>query len=85
MASASRFWIEPELADLPGASGGAAFGWIVMAAPIAVFFLLANLGWLTRSLLRPARSGEWITISLAILLVAAWIAAWLIDNAHHGM
>ena len=44
LARASRFWIEPELAEMPGASGGAAFGWIAMAAPIFAIFFLANLG-----------------------------------------
>jgi hypothetical protein len=44
MASASRFWIEPELADVPGASIGNAISWTFEAAPIAVFFLLTNLG-----------------------------------------
>ncbi|MCW3846291.1 hypothetical protein OF829_03500 [Sphingomonas sp. LB-2] len=82
LTSASRFWIEPEVADIPGASGGAAFGWIVFAAPIAALFILANLGWLGVRLWR--RQG-WCSAAIAVLLLAAWAGTWLFDNAHHGI
>lgn len=84
LLSASRFWIEPELADIPGASAGDAFVWGVQALPIAAFFVLANLGWLLLSLL-PALRGRPTSAMIAALLLAAWVVTLFFDNAHHAV
>jgi hypothetical protein len=82
---ASRFWVEPDLADVPGANIGSAFGWIFFAAPIFGLFVLANLIWLVFSLWRGVRTAEWASLSIAMLMLATWCAAYRFDNAHHGM
>lgn len=84
LASASRFWIEPELADASGASIGTAISWAFEALPIAVVFILADLGWLGLSLWRTVR-GRPDSKLAAMLILYAWIAALVFDNAHHGI
>lgn len=81
---ASFFWIEPELADVPGASGGAFIGWALFAAPVALVFGIANLGWLMVTLFR-LRRREWFPSICAMAMLAAWYGAYLFDNAHHGI
>ena len=43
--SSSCCWIEPELADVPGASGGEAFVWAAGPLPMLAGFVLADLAW----------------------------------------
>ena len=82
---ASRFWIEPELADVPGANGGNAFGWIVFAAPILILFVLGSLVWTTRHICRIGSVDRLRYGALIVVVLAAWFAAYLFDNAHHGV
>ena len=85
LLSASRFWIEPEVADVPGANGGNAFGWIVFAAPIPFVFIVGSLMW-TISRLRGADSANRLRSAAFMLAVlVAWTAVYLFDNAHHGV
>jgi hypothetical protein len=81
----SNFWVEPELADVPGANVGSAFGWIAFAAPIPVVFILADVVWTATKSVRAswADRAEYICIGLVVL--ALWAAAYAVDNAHHGM
>jgi hypothetical protein len=81
---ASNFWIEPELADIPGASGGAFVGWFVYAVPIFVFFVLANIFWLAASWTRQ-RSQRLARTALTCAMLLCWWGAFLLDNAHHGI
>jgi len=81
LAIASQFWIEPELAGIPGASAGDAILWGLFAAPILGAFALANLGWLVWVLGRR----WWLGLMPAIVILGCWAAAWLFDNAHHGI
>lgn len=85
MLAASTFWVEPELANVPGANVGAAFGWILFAAPIPLFFVFGNSFWI---IVKLAKSGWaprlWCTGS-GLVALACWVVAYLFDNAHHGM
>lgn len=45
---ASFYWIEPNLADVPGASGGAFFLWGEGAVPILLGFVVLDLLWVLR-------------------------------------
>ena len=84
--SASRFWIEPEVADVPGANGGNAFGWIVFAAPIPFVFIVGSLMWII-SRVRDANSIHRLRSAAFMLavLVVFWTAVCLFDNAHHSV
>jgi hypothetical protein len=82
---AVKTWIEPELANVPGASGGAFIVWGTTAFPLFVLFIAANLvlGFkaLRELVFDKRRRG---TIIVALTLVA-WIAAFYFDGIHHGI
>ena len=84
LTAASLSWIEPELANVPGASGGDAYVWFVMAVPVLVLFIMANLAWLAASLGSHA-SNKPMSLVFGALIFACWIAAYLFDNLHHGI
>lgn len=81
---ASQSWIEPELADIPGANAGAALIWAISALPIFAAFVLANLAWLAASLARRQEGRRWRPAATATLLMAVWAGVFLFDNLHHG-
>jgi apolipoprotein N-acyltransferase len=82
---ASSFWIEPELTDVPGASGGAAVGWAVFAAPVFLGFVLANILWLGLALWTDCPHRRAGPIIAVMLTLASWMAVYLFDNMHHGI
>jgi hypothetical protein len=79
---ASTFWIEPELADVPGANGGAAFGWIATAVPIGLAFIIADLCWFAALWSGTRRIAALV---LTAILLMCWAAAFVMDNMHHGI
>ena len=83
LASASRFWIEPELAAIDGPSIGTAISWAFESLPIALVFILADLGWLAVSLWHAVRKLPDSRLA-AMLILYAWIALLFFDRAHHG-
>jgi hypothetical protein len=78
-ALAVKTWIEPELANVPGASGGAAFVWGLSALPVFLLFIVANF--VAGFIASRRRHGA---IFVALTLVA-WIAAFYFDGIHHGI
>lgn len=82
---ASRFWIEPELADVPGANVGNAFGWVLLAAPIPILFLFGDLVWTMMKMRGAGLASRARYTALTLAMLAGWSAAYLFDNAHHGM
>ncbi|NKF24802.1 hypothetical protein, partial [Solimonas marina] len=79
---ASYSWIEPELAHIPGASGGAPIVWALTALPILAAFALLNIAavvWfaIARKLLNPISRA-------AIASIALWVVAFIVDGLHHG-
>jgi len=81
---ASRTWIEPELAHIPGASGGAGLVWFVTAVPVLAMATLLNLGVLLWCCVKRARSGAWPATRVAWLIVLVWVSVLAFDNWHHG-
>ena len=79
--AASCCWIEPELANEPGASAGDAFVWAIYALPIFTVFVLTDLAILVTALWRKKK----MSAVLSGLLLASWIAVFLLDRAHHGI
>ena len=84
LIAASRSWIEPELTNIPGASGGDAYVWLVTAVPVLVVFAIGNLAWLA-TLLGSHASNKRMSVAFGTLIFASWIAAYLFDHLHHGI
>lgn len=85
LASAARFWTEPELAGIPGNNIGNAIGWFLFAVPIAGLFGLANLAWLLTALRREPWARWWRGLVFMLLVQGGWMVAWWVDAAHHGI
>ena len=86
LLDASQFWIEPEVADVPGANVGNAFGWYFYALPIPAAFIASDLAWVALKLIAygPNRA-RYLSIGLCLTALACWRVAYLFDNAHHGI
>ena len=83
-ALAVRTWIEPELANVPGASGGADIVWGVSALPVFLLFIAANLvlGFVA---LRQLASGRRQGAIFVAITLSAWMASFYFDGIHHGI
>jgi hypothetical protein len=81
---ASRSWIEPELADIPGASGGQGIVWFLSIAPILLFFVSLNFTTLCWAIVSRFEHGQWPLSKLSWLSVPVWLCVVFLDNAHHG-
>lgn len=68
----SHTWSEPELRQVPGASGGSPifFGLILLYQVIPM--LLPNFIWLTLAIRRGRRERDWTSLLLIALIVIAW-------------
>ena len=82
---ASDYWIEPELAGVPGANIGISFGWMLLAAPILLCFVAIDILCTVTAIVRADRPHRLKFACLGAALLACWVAAFLLDNAHHGM
>ena len=80
---ASFFWIEPELADIPGASAGSPILWTLLALPIIAFVTLCNLGTLVWCAVRTKRV-PWPFNWISWFVLVIWVAAIYLDNSRHG-
>ncbi len=85
LALASRAWIEPELADVPGASGGDAFVWAGLVFPVLGFVALAHIVFAAVALRCFIKAKQWGGAAVLLLSSIAWFVALLFDNMHHGM
>lgn len=81
---AVRSWIEPELANEPGASGGTAFYWAVTALPVFLLFTIANLA-LGLVAMRQLAHGQRTGLVAVTVLLIAWLVSYYFDNLHHGV
>jgi hypothetical protein len=82
--SASCCWIEPELKDVPGASGGAAFVWALGPLPILVAFMLADFGWAAVVEIRSSPGRRLKPLAIPLLVIVGWAVAFVFDGLHHG-
>ena len=82
--SASCCWIEPELKDVPGASGGAAFVWALGPLPILVAFVLADLGWGIVAEIKAPPERRLYSLAAPVLVLIGWAAVFVFDGVHHG-
>lgn len=81
LAFASREWIEPEIANEPGAGGGDLFVWGLTALPIMILFVVAHL--IVGGIALTKMRRDWA--SPFILTTGCWIAVVIFDNAHHAI
>lgn len=81
---ASFSWIEPELAEYPGASGGAAVVWFMTAVPVFLASGIGNLCMLAWGAVRRHRAGAWPFGAGAWLIPLLWLAVFFLDNSRHG-
>lgn len=77
-------WIEPELANEPGAGGGAFMVWGISALPILVLFLAAHVPFGLIAYRERETTGSWRGQMLVGATLFCWLVTFLYDNAHHG-
>ena len=81
---ASWSWIEPSLADIPGASGGAAFVWFFSAVPVFCLCFLLDVVWMALEINSPEKAPRGFGWAL-LLVPPLWVAAICLDYSHHGI
>jgi hypothetical protein len=85
LIAASAGWIDPELKDVPGAAGGGAVVWFLLAVPIFFVSLLGNGACAVIALIRRNRNGRQSFFRWSWLAVLAmWLVAVALDFSRHG-
>jgi len=87
---ATQGWVEPEVADIPGASGGGAIMWGLTAMPTLLAFIAIDVLWLIFEIVvyltrKTWRLGLVFLIIPALVVPAMWAIAVHIDYSHHGV
>lgn len=82
---ASQSWIEPELANIPGASGGAAFGWFGTAVPLFAVFAIGHLVIGYNAVKSLVTMRQWVWLPALSCTVVIWMWTLWFDNLHHGI
>ena len=82
---ASRCWIEPELANMPGASGGAPIIWGLTALPILITFFTIDFLWVLFAYLAYLKKKKWTLHPSFLFIPAVWAIAIYVDFSHHGI
>lgn len=77
-------WVEPEVADIPGAAGGGALIWFMFIAPVVLLSFAGNIISLCWSLYFRLKYKQWPIrkwgyLCLMVLPLVIWI-----DFMHHG-
>jgi hypothetical protein len=82
--ASSYSWVEPELAQYPGASGGMPIVWALSALPVFGAFLLLNVGAFLWACVARMKRGLWPFAWASWASVPIWLVALVVDNLHHG-
>lgn len=80
----SSQWIEPELKDVPGASGGGPFVFTLFVLWVVGPISLLNLGWLGWTARRSLRERDWTPVGIFGLMVVGWMAVMLFSASKLG-
>ena len=84
VAVASKaWWIDPALADIPGARGGAPFVWFWASGYALGIVALLNLGFLTMHLYAYFKKRERRLGVAALMIPLIWGATVYVDFLHH--
>lgn len=85
LAVASLGWVEPELQEFPGATGGGAVVWFFFAVPVLLLSFLGNLLCILWAVIRRYRTGYWYFLWWAWpAVLSMWISAVAFDFSRHG-
>jgi hypothetical protein len=86
LIAASFGWVEREVADIPGASGGGALVWFFLAVPVLILSFLVNFGCVVRALIHRYRTGTHYFFWAAWIAVPGlWALAVAYDFSRHGI
>lgn len=85
LVAASQTWVEPEVADVPGASGGGPLVWGLEALSIFVAFVLLNLCALVWVYLIRRHSASRSIGLAAMVSLPVWLIAFAVDHLRHGV
>lgn len=80
---ASSCWTEPEVRDIPGASGGSPFVWVFFALPFPFLFFILNAGLVLRVCFVYDKTREWQLNLWYLVVPAMWAAVILLDFSQH--
>lgn len=84
LVAASFGWVEPEVAEIPGASGGGALVWFLFAVPIFLLFFLGNIGVFVWSCVQRYMRGAWFLSKWSMVVPFIWLLAVFVDFSRHG-
>jgi hypothetical protein len=76
---ASKTWIEPQLRGEVVGRAGDALVWGTTALPVALIFLLANLGMVGLSIFTGLRAKNWSLLFVAFAIGLGWALVMAID------
>ncbi len=74
LALTSGQWIEPELKDEPGASGGSVFVFALFVLYIVGPSMALNVGWLAFTARKALRERDWTPVWVFAAIAGAWLA-----------
>jgi hypothetical protein len=80
LALAVKTWIEPEQAEVPGASGGEFIVWGITALPVSLLFMAAHFVAGFRAHRELAHRNSWRGTILLLLSLGLWVAAFVFDT-----
>jgi hypothetical protein len=83
LAVASQFWADPDLKEVPGASGSDPILWALEALPTLGLCLLGNIIWAIVELARQVLRRRLMLNPAFVLIPVIWLAAICIDFANH--
>jgi hypothetical protein len=81
--AAKAWWIEPELVDIPGASGGAPMIWFLASLWTFGLLVLLNGSAAIFQCYVYLKRKEWKFGVAALLIPVLWSATLMIDFSHH--
>ena len=87
---ATQGWVEPEVADVPGAAGGGVVLWGLTALPTLLAFIVINVLWLIFECVVYLTRKTWrlglvyLVIPVAVIPLM-WAIAVHVDYSHHGV
>jgi hypothetical protein len=82
--SASCCWVELELQDVPGASGGSPIVWVLGPFILCVVCILADFVWAVIALINGFRKRQWLPLISPFVMLGVWTAAFILDGVHHA-